>query len=276
MPQLERYSFLISVYAKEDPCYLREAFTCMINQTYAPDEIVLVCDGPLTEELELVISQVKESYSDLLKLVRIEKNGGLGSALAIGVQECRNELIARMDSDDLCSIDRLEKQINYLSQHPEVSLIGSNAIEFTDDPNQPVAYVVLPETNEEIREFSKKRCAFRHPAILFRKGAVLGAGGYRGTYMWFEDTDLYARMLANGCVCYNIQENLLQVRVSEGFYRRRGGISYLKSMCRVKWELVRLGISSKLDFVISAGGQILVCALPNSMRELFYKTFLRK
>lgn len=276
MPQLEKYSFLISVYAKEEPRYLSEAFSCMLNQTYAPDEIVLVCDGPLTEGLESVISRVKDSYGDLLKLVRIEKNGGLGNALAVGVPECRNELIARMDSDDLCSLQRMEKQINYLQQHPEVSLIGSNAIEFIDDPKKPVAFVELPETNEEIRAFSAKRCAFRHPAILFRKEAVLSAGGYRGTYMWFEDTDLYGRMLANDCICHNIQEDLLQVRVSEDFYKRRGGIPYLKSMCLVKWELVRLGLSSKLDFLISAGGQILVCAMPNAMREAFYMTFLRK
>ena len=274
--QSKQYSFLISVYAKDNPEYLSQAFYCMRNQTCAPDEIVLVCDGPLTDELEMVIAREKAECANVLKVVRLEQNGGLGNALRIGVPECTYELIARMDSDDLISMNRIEKQLEYLNEHPEVGLVGSNAIEFTDNPEIPVAYVVLPETNKQIRDFSRKRCAFRHPAIMFRKEAVLAAGGYSGNYMWFEDTDLYGRMIANGCICHNIQENLLQIRVSGDFFRRRGGVPYIKSMCRVKWQLVKLGVSSKLDFLISAGGQIIVCAMPNSMRETFYKTFLRK
>ena len=118
-----KYSVLMSVYHKEKPEYLRDSINSMLNQTIKPDEIVLVKDGQLTEALDEVIYE----YIDdpILNVVELKENVGLGKALNIGLTECRNEIVARMDTDDLSKPDRCEKQILILTENKEISLIGS-------------------------------------------------------------------------------------------------------------------------------------------------------
>ncbi|MFR5731884.1 MAG: glycosyltransferase [Clostridium sp.] len=107
----KRYSVLMSVYKKERPEYLHAALKSMTGQSWRPSEIVLVCDGPLTTELEAVLKDAE--FHSLLKTVRLEKNAGLGAALAKGLPECSCEWVARMDSDDIAASNRCEKQLRY-------------------------------------------------------------------------------------------------------------------------------------------------------------------
>ena len=270
------YSVLMSVYAKEQPKYLSEAIDSMLAQTIAPDEVVIVCDGPLTGELNSVLDKYATSYKETFKVVRLAKNGGLGNALRIGIKECSNDFIARMDSDDISLPDRIQKQMDAFERDASLGMVGSNVEEFYDSPEHPVAKVILPETHDEIVRFSRKRCAFRHPSLLYKKEEVLKAGNYSSEYLRFEDTDLFSRMLAAGCRCHNVQDFCVKMRISKDFYERRGGVEYIHSMIRVKYALVQRGTSSPIDFLISAFGQALICALPNSLRRSFYMRFLRE
>ena len=106
-----KYSVLMPVYRKENPFYFYRAALSMMKQSVSPDEFVLVCDGPLTEELDAVIRKLEETWSEQVKIVRLPENRGIGPALAAGVESCRNNLIARMDSDDIACPERCEKQL---------------------------------------------------------------------------------------------------------------------------------------------------------------------
>ncbi|MBS6205285.1 glycosyltransferase [Bifidobacterium catenulatum] len=269
------YSVLMSVYAKESPEYLVEALHSMLAQTVPPEQIVLVEDGPLTHELDNAINVFHEQHAGLLDLVVLPKNEGLGSALAHGVPECRNEIIARMDSDDYSFSTRMEKELAMMSDH-NLDMVGSQIVEFIKDPDHPVAESDLPIDQQSIVSYSKKRNPFRHPSMVFRKSRVLEAGNYSADYLYFEDWDLFNRMLASGCKAANIDEPLVAMRVSPDFYARRGGPAYIPHIWKFKTEQLRRGYFTFFQFLGTTIPHVLVCLVPNSVRSFIYTHLLRK
>ena len=153
-------SMLLSLYDKEKPEYLQEALTSIFAQTLLPDEIVLVYDGPINKNLEIVVETFEKRYPDKFKLVKLEQNQGLGVALAKGLEHTSNRLVARMDTDDIMVENRLEKQLAIFEQHPEISIVGSNIDEFVDNKEHIIGKRIVPEYNHEICRFSKKRNPF--------------------------------------------------------------------------------------------------------------------
>lgn len=270
-----KYSVLMSVYYKEQAEFLDYSIKSMINQTIPPDEFVIVEDGPLTKELNDIIDSYQNKFEELFNIIKIPVNGGLGLALQKGVLKCKNELIARMDSDDYSFPDRMEKELEIFDEHPEFGLVGTNVNEFKENIEQVICQVVLPESQEEIYEFSKKRCPFRHPTLLYKKSEVLKAGNYREFYLC-EDYDLYVRMLTNGCQCFNIQEPLVYMRIGSDFYKRRGGWKYMMAVLHFKNEQLKSGFFNFYDYFKSTIPHILVCLMPNKLRDYTYKNFLRK
>ena len=201
-----RYSVLMAVYQKECPRYLRAAIESILKQTEVPDEIVLVCDGPLTDEQNLVI----EEYLDHMKVLRLERNQGLGIALSEGIKFCRNEWIARMDSDDISASNRCSLQLDYLQKYPEVDVLSGTLAEFEGDASTEnealemvTSYKSLPESCDELKKYMCSRNPINHPCVMFRKSKVLEAGGYQSCYL-FEDYDLWIRMFQRGAIFANI------------------------------------------------------------------------
>lgn len=179
-----------------------------------------------------------------------------------------------MDSDDISVCDRCEKQLKKFAENPELDIIGSNIAEFIDNTKNVQAYRNLPETDEQIRKFAKRRNPFGHPSIMFKKSKVLEAGNYREYYLC-EDYDMWIRLIEHGAKCYNFQEILVFMRIGEDFYKRRGGIKYLKSILKFKKKQYKKGFFGKKDYFISAGTHIVICLMPNKIRDLFYKKVLR-
>lgn len=272
---LKNYSVLMSVYYKENPEWLRQSIESMLNQTIITNDFVIIKDGKLTNELDEVISEYYEKYPDIFHIIELESNVGLGSALAIGVEECKNELIARMDSDDISIKDRCERQLEKFREQPELDVIGSNIAEFIEDINNVQAYRILPQTDEEIKKFARRRNPFGHPSVMLKKSKVLEAGNYRSYYL-VEDYDMWVRMIENGANCYNFEEILVFMRISKDFYKRRGGIKYLNSILKFKKEQFNNGFYSKKDFIVSSFAHIVMCLIPNKMRDLLYRRVLRK
>lgn len=269
------YSVLMSVYFKERPKWLRISLDSMMNQTVLTDDFVLVEDGPLTAELDAVVNEYCQKYSNIFHVVKLEKNVGLGPALEHGIKCCKNELIIRMDSDDYSVPERCEKLLAVYREHQELDVIGSFEAEFEDESMKVLSCHKVPESNEEIHTFMKKRCALLHPTVMYKKSAVIRAGNYRSVRL-YEDYDLFMRMVVeHNCKAYNIQENLYYIRVNSDFFIRRGGWNYLQTVVGFKYKQLRKGNMSILDFVVSAGGQAVVCLMPNRMRRWFYKRFLR-
>ena len=230
--EYREYSVLMSVYHKEKPEYLKQAIESIQTQTLSTNDFVLVCDGPLNEQLDGVIAMKQQEMGESLNVVRLAKNGGLGNALNEGIKHCKNELVARMDSDDIAYPDRCEKQIAVFNTHSEVSICSGIVEEFTTDPNTVDTRRVLPETNAEIVEFAKKRNPFNHPCVMYKKSAVEAVGSYQDFYL-LEDYYLWLRMLMAGYQGYNIQEPLLHMRAGSDMYLRRAGWKYAKTQARL-------------------------------------------
>jgi glycosyltransferase involved in cell wall biosynthesis len=267
------YSVLMSVYAKEKPEYLKCSIQSMLDQTVPADEFVLVEDGPLPDELKSVIAGFVKDNPGLFHIISLPKNMGLGSALARGIQECRNEFIARMDSDDYSVPERCEKELDCFLKEPNLDMVACNVKEFKEDLSDVTTCRIMPETQDEIIRYSRRRCPLIHPTVIYKKSAVLRSGNYR--QIRCEDYDLFLRMLQNNCQCYNLQEFLLYFRINRGSYERRGGMKYMKTMISFRKDMYRHGLCSIGDFLISAGAQCIVCLLPGSVRGALYRNLLR-
>lgn len=286
---MQPYSVLMPVYQKEQASHFRESIQSMLSQSVPTDDFVIVCDGPLTPSLDDVIQSYKKQYPSLFHIVRLKENRGLGIALQKGVAACKHELIARMDSDDISAPDRCERQLKIFSRRP-VAIVGGNVEEFTDaddrtrqanqlsnetNLSKTSAIRKVPETNEKIRSFAKRRNPFNHPSVMFRKSAVQSAGGYLDC-KGFEDYYLWVRMLKSGMQGYNIQRTLVYMRTDAGMYRRRGSLSYAWLGVCARWKIHKTGYSGFWDFAVSAGGQVLIALVPVGLRTRFYGKFLRK
>lgn len=267
----DKYSVLMSVYHREEVKNLKEAMDSIWNQTFPTDNFVLVCDGLLNEELNCLIDNMESEHPQTLSVVRLQKNVGLGNALNRGLEYCRNELVARMDSDDIACPDRCETQVYVFAQHPEIGICSGTVIEFIDKTENEIGKRMVPVTHEEIVSFSKRRNPFNHPAVMFKKSAVEAAGGYDESFHLFEDYYLWIRMLQNHIRGYNVKEPLLYMRSSKELYLRRGGNSYTKDMLRFHRWMLHSGWSDWKDFAFGAVPHAVVCLLPNYIRESIYK-----
>lgn len=261
----------MSVYYKEKPEYLRQSMLSIWNQTVKTDDFVLVCDGPLTKELDAVVEEMQQKFGSFLHVYRLKENSGLGNALNVGLKLCVNDLVARMDSDDISRPDRCERQITLFLTHPDISLSSGTVSEFEEDPKKPIGKRTVPISDEEIRKFSKKRNPMNHPCVMFRKSAVENAGGYKETYHLFEDYFLWIRMLMMGYKARNLKDVLLDMRSPADMYERRGGKKYAEDMLSFHRWMNRSGWSSKMDYLSGAVPHVIVCVLPNGIRKLVYK-----
>lgn len=270
-----KYSVLMSVYRKEKPNYFRQAITSIQLQTLPTDDFVLVCDGPLTSELDAVIDEKEHEMTDQIHVVRLAQNVGLGRALNEGLKHCKNELVARMDSDDIAYTDRCERQVELFRAKPEISVCSGTVEEFTDIPEQVKAKRVPPETNGEIREFAKKRNPFNHPCVMYKKSDVEAVGSYQDFYL-LEDYYLWLRMLMAGYQGYNIQEPLLRMRAGSDMYKRRSGWKYAKIQCSLFKYMKDQKFISTRNYVASCAIRTASACAPNWLREGMFKKLLRK
>lgn len=266
----KKYSVLMSLYKKENPEYLRIAIDSMLNQTVAPDEIVLVEDGPLTDDLYAVLDEYP-----MLHRVKNEINLGLGLALNVGLKECRNELVARMDTDDCSKPERCEKQLQRFLEKPYLAVVGSHIDEFIGDISNVVSQRIVPTTSEEIYKFAKKRSAFNHPAVMYSKTAVLENNGYADLKR-NQDVDLFGRMLFNGNKAENIDEALLWFRSSDKLNKRRKSWQNTWSYIATIRKFWKMGYSSFADYAIVGIAQTGMYLMPIKLQNYIYKNFLRK
>lgn len=269
-----KFSVLMSVYKNEKPEYLKQAIESIVNQTLMPNEIVIVKDGLLTDELNQVVKYYKDNYKNLFRIIAFSENRGLGLALREGIMACYNEYIARMDTDDIALPDRFEKQFSYLVMHPEIDILGSWIKEFSNNPNNPDTVTNLPCTHEAILKFAKKRNPFRHMTVILKKSAVLKSGNYRD-FLWFEDYDLWVRMLKQGYKGANLPLYLMNVRAESDMFKRRGGWKYLKQDIRFQQYLLKISFINLYYFVFNILIRVVIRIVPNSIRLVFYKCALR-
>lgn len=268
------YSVLMSVYYKEKPEYLYQSLMSMLMQTIQTNDFVLVCDGPLNDQLDETISRVQKNFPDIFHVIRLSKNSGLGNALNVGLNYCKNNLVARIDSDDIAFKNRCEEQLNIFFRNPDISICSGTVLEFVERIDNITAQRAVPEKNEDIISFSKKRNPFNHPCVMFKKDRVLQAGGYIELFL-LEDYYLWVRMIRSGAKGYNIQKPLLYMRADSKMYKRRGGLKYAISQYKLFSKMHEIGFLSKVETMQSIIIRSFSSLSPCFIRELIFKRFLR-
>lgn len=275
------YTVLMSVYIKEKAEYLKLSIQSMLDQTVPPDEFILVKDGPLTMELDAVVDYYNQKYPGLFTIISNETNLGLGPALAKGIVTSRNELIARMDSDDISEKTRCEKQLLAFEKNTDLEMVGSFEAEFIGEKDNVVSIHRVPETHSDIAKFMRRRCAILHPTVMYKKGAVIRSGNYHSVPL-YEDYDLFARMVLEYNVrSYNIQENLYYIRTSEdGFKDDDMGLSnvYVRTQKAIDlWKQIETQVTAvKTETAVTNkndGDMIYESAVKNKARAEFWSDY---
>jgi len=266
-------SILMSVYGKEKVEYLKPALQSLYEQKRVPDEVILVKDGPLTEELENVIEEFVQTRKGF-KVISLPEPVQLGRALQEGLKYCSQELIARMDSDDISLPMRFEIQSTFMETHPDVDVLGGWIEEFSDDGTK-CGVRQTPETLEDIRSYLKFRNPMNHVTVMFRKASVLEAGGYQHV-PGFEDYDLWTRMLQQGKIFQNLPEIFVEVRTNPDMYGRRGGMAYFKRNAAFRKKQYKRKVINLVEYLLSLGIAFFVAIQPIGLRKLLYQKILRK
>ena len=269
----KEFSVLMSVYYKENSNNLKLALDSVINQTLMPNEIILVEDGPLTDELYKLIDEYEKKY-EFLKIVKLEKNSGLGIALNEGLKHCHYEYVARMDSDDISLPNRFEEQVKFITEHQDIDVVGSNIIEFDDETGNDLNYKLVPLSQEEVKTYIKKRNPMNHMTVFFKKSSVIDSGSYINCPL-FEDYFLWARMISKGYKLANIEKTLLRARSGMNMCSRRGSISYIKCITNFQNKLLKLHIINIFEYFYNLIIRITISLLPNKIRCVFYQKKLR-
>lgn len=280
--KLERIEFSVSmcVYGKDNPAHFDAAIKSVVEQTYKPTEIVLTVDGPIPETLENVIKKYQFNSVNAFKVIRLEKNMGHGEARRISFENCSCDLIALMDADDLSVPTRFEKQIEYFTSHPNVSVVGGYITEFitADNPTDTSITAgnrIVPEKDEEIKQYMQKRCPMNQVTVMFKRDDVAEVGGYIDWYCE-EDYYLWIRLALSGKKFGNIPENLVSVRVGEEMYRRRGGWKYYKSEAGIQKLMLQKKMIGFPRYIINTGERfVLQVLLPNKMRGWIFQKLAR-
>ncbi|WP_295067287.1 glycosyltransferase [Ruminococcus sp.] len=269
------FSVAISVYQKDKAIFFDRALQSITEQqTVKPSEIVLVCDGPLNDDLNAVIDKYRKAYP-IFKVLRLKNNKGLGNALRLAVENASYELIARMDSDDVSVPDRFEQLLKFFNVHSNVDIVGGDITEFIGDEDNIVGKRTVPKKDSAIKEYMKTRCAFNHVSVMYKKSAVQAAGGYLD-WFWNEDYYLWIRMQLNNAVFANTGTVLVNVRVGEDMYQRRGGKKYFQSEYGLQKLMLDKEMIGFMTFICNVGKRVIIQRLlPNKIRGLVFRKFAR-
>lgn len=267
----------MSVYRNDKPEFVRRAMDSVTSlQIRKPEEVVLVVDGPIPEELKTLIKEYEEAPDSILNVVWLQENKGLGNALRVGMQKANNEIVARMDSDDVSVPERFEKQIAYMETHPECDLLGGQISEFIDDESNIVGNRIVPCEHNEILMWLKGRCPFNHMSVTMLRSRVLAVGNYLDWH-FNEDYFLWIRMAEAGYKFANLPDTLVNVRVGKDMYARRGGWKYFKSEKGLQDYMLSHKMISFPRYVYNVLGRFAIqVMIPNKLRGFIFQKLFRK
>lgn len=274
----QKFSVSMCVYGGDNPEFFDAAVGSIVDQTIPPSEIVLTVDGPIPDTIESVIEKYRNQLSGSqiqFQVVYLEKNLGHGEARRICFEHCRCDLIALMDADDLSVPDRFERQLTVFEKNPDLSIVGGNIQEFIGTPDNCVGKRIVPETDIDIKAYMKRRCPMNQVTVMFRKADIAEVGGYID---WFceEDYYLWIRLALAGKQFSNVPENLVNVRVGEEMYSRRGGRKYFCSEAKLQGFMLKKGMIGIPRYILNVAQRLVLQVLmPNKLRGFIFQKFAR-
>lgn len=269
------FTVVMSVYKNDNPQDFRTAVHSIYDQqTVRPSEIVLVVDGPISDELETAVRDICLEIP-VLKVVPFKENRGHAAARQGGLENASNELVAIMDADDIAVPSRFEMQLKAFEEHQEAAAVGGNINEFIYDTQNVVGSRIVPEKDEDIKEYLKSRCPMNLVTVMYKKSKVQEVGGFIDWYCE-EDYYLWIRLALAGHKFYNVQENFVNVRVGKEMYQRRGGVKYFKSEAKLQKYMWKHNVISFPKYMYNTAIRFAVqVAMPNKLRGWVFQKFAR-
>ncbi|RAH38226.1 glycosyltransferase [Halomonas sp. SL1] len=266
------FCVLLSVYKNENPIFFSQALASIWDEQYLkPSQIVLVKDGPLTDDLEKVIDVWDGKIGNRLTVLSLQDNVGLGEALNAGLSVCRYELVARMDTDDIALPHRFSSQVSFMEKYPEISASSSAIEEWDENMERLLDTRSLPIGGKSLRSFSKLRSPLNHPATIFRKSDVLAVGGYPSLRK-AQDYALWSLMIKKNYTLANLPDVLLKMRAGYGLLSRRGWGYFQHELTLLRYQR-DIGFINYCQYVrglfIRGGGRL----SPSFVKEIAYKYF---
>ena len=264
----------MSVYIADNSKHLSLALSSVLNQDIPPNEVVIIEDGPISKSLKTVLDITEQNSLIEIRRYALGCNQGLGPALQFGLKKCRYEWIARMDSDDISLKNRFKKQIDYISHHPSIDVLGSYIDEYDDSMTHKLAVRKAPSEHKKIVDRMKKRNPFNHMTIMYRKSIVEKVGGYEDC-LYFEDYLLWCKLKLYSANFYNIKEALVLARAGSAISERRGGLKYAKSIVIFQHKVFAMGFINLRESLFNCLIRVPVALMPKFLRAFVYRFFLR-
>lgn len=265
----------MAVYKNDTPEWLTEAIDSILNQTVKSDDIIIVQDGPISRELRTVLSAYVRGKEEI-STVRVKRNQGLGNALNVGLEKAKNELVMRMDADDISMLSRIELQLAEFNNDEGLSLYGGQIAEFSGSSENITSHRMVPLCHDEIIRFSKRRNPFNHPTVMFKKRVIKALGGYNKDAIRVEDYDLWLRLLSEGYCARNSSSVLLKYRSNINAVKRRKTYVSLRSNISARIKFLKAGYISFSDLLYGVISQTLLFVLPARIASGIIERTVRK
>lgn len=258
----------MTIYKGDNADYAKLSIESILNQSVKTNDFVIVCDGPLTDKLNEMLYKFKDA-NNCIKLVELEENVGLGAALRIGVEECKNSIIARMDNDDIAKLNRCELELEEFKKNSDLAICGSFMNEFEYDNQTPIRMKKVPIEYEDIKRYSKRRNPFNHSTVMFKKECILNVGNY-SSMRTNQDVDLWVRALNNGLKGINIPLALVDFRFDDDTYKRRKDWKNVKLLIETWKNFYNNKYCSFLDLFYVFVTQIAIFIIPTWLLKWSY------
>lgn len=271
------FSVLMSVYGKDNADFFARALKSVaIEQTKKPAQVVVVQDGPVSEQIDEIIAQIRSQAADIeLTVIKKQENAGLAAALNTGLTACKYDWVARMDSDDVSHPARFEKQLAYLSEHPEVSAVGGAIAEFENEIGDMQSERHVKLTHKEIKAMAQSRTPMNHVSVMFSAVAVRSVGCYSENFGKLEDYKLWVDLITSGAILGNLDDVLVYVRVGNGFLARRSNKREIQDWDMLQKYLLKGRLINKRKALMNRIYIRAFIYMPGWMKKLAYKVLLR-
>ncbi len=195
------------------PAYLLESVASIMAQDISEKPLVWLLDDGTTDPQTLAAINLCERMWGVT-VIRNATNQGLATTLNQGIMLAQTEYIARMDADDIAHHTRLRLQCDYLETYPEVDVLGTQLFGFWADDiyRAPIFHSSHQPVVPPNAMHTGSSWVLSHSTVVYRKSAVIGAGGYDPAFRRAQDIDLWKRMLAQDYVLHNLPQVLVAWR----------------------------------------------------------------
>lgn len=272
------FSVLISVYHKDNIDFFQQALESVtVGQTLKPRQVVIVQDGPVSPQVDAIIAALADDLPEIaFTTVKKDVNAGLAAALNSGLTVCKYDWVARMDADDISASDRFEKQVRFVTENPDIDVVGGTIAEFKRSVGDIRSERHVGLCQEEILSMAKKRSPMNHVTVLYRKSAVLDSGAYSENFGKLEDYKLWVDMLSSGKHFGNLNDVLVHVRIGNGFVERRSNRREIYDWDMLQTYLLKNRFISRLQATRNRLYIRVFIYMPGWAKKLLYKSVLRK